>query len=69
MLEHILQRLRVLALRDGSVGLEDVFDGGVHIGLEGELDELILNEARSTANFSRLRLQVIFLLVALVRYS
>lgn len=58
-----------MTLRDGSVGLEDVLDGGMHVGLEGQLDELILNESRLTANFSRLRLQVIFLLVALVRYS
>lgn len=58
-----------MTLSDGSVGLEDVLDGGMHVGLKGQLDELILNESKLTANFSRLRLQVIFLLVALVRYS
>jgi hypothetical protein len=58
-----------LALGDGSVGLKDVLDGGVHVGLKGKLDEFILREERLTASFSRLRLQVILRLVALVRYS
>jgi hypothetical protein len=40
-----------LALGDCSVGFEDILDGGVHVGFEGKVDELILNEGRGTANF------------------
>jgi hypothetical protein len=69
VLEDVLEGLGVLTLSDGSVGLEDVLDGGVHVGFEGQLDEFILNEGKVTASFSRLRLQVILRLVALVRYS
>jgi len=51
VLEHVLEGLGVLSLRDCSVGFEDVLDGRVHIGFEGEVDELVLHEGRSTASF------------------
>lgn len=51
MLEDVLERLGILPLCDCSVGFEDILDGGVHVGLEGEVDELILNESGITASF------------------
>ena len=69
MLEHLLQRLRVLPLCDGSIGFEDVLDGGVHAGLKCQINERVLNKMVFTARFWRWMLQVIFLLAALVRYS
>jgi hypothetical protein len=51
VLEDVLEGLGVLALRDCSVGFEDVLDGRVHIGFEGEVDELILIEGILTASF------------------
>lgn len=69
MLQHAFEGLRVLSLGNCPVGFEDVLDGGVHIGLESEVYELVLHISRSTASFYRLRLHVIFRLVALMRYS
>ena len=69
MLQNVFQRLRILSLSDSSIGFEDVLHGGMHIGLKGQLYKLILCDSMLTASFSKLKLQVIFLLVALVRYS
>lgn len=51
MFEDAFQGLWVLTLRDGSIGLEDIFDRGVHIGFEGQIDEFILDDNINTANF------------------
>lgn len=51
MLEDVLERFGILSLSDCSVGFEDILYGRMHIGFEGQVDELILREGRSTASF------------------
>ena len=43
MLQDVLQRLRILSLSEGPVRLEDIFDTGVFVVIEGKFNEFVLS--------------------------
>ncbi len=43
MLQHILQRFRILSLSEGSVRFENILDTGVLVIIESEFNKFILN--------------------------